>query len=323
MAVTRKDVAERAGLSTAVVSYVLNDGPRAVSAAARAKVLAAVDELGYRPDGVARMLAGGRSRSVGLVVPDVSMPYFGAAAQEISREATRRGYQLMVATTDWDLDTEARQVEAIAERRVEAVLLMSVDPSEAEERWAALGTPVVVVDRPGLAVDGSAAVTRHLLEHGHRRVGFIGGPAELTISARREQGWRRALREAGLRPAGSRIVRGPVTERGGHAAVDALLAAPARCTALFAETDVQAVGALRRLRERGLQVPEDVAVATLDSTELAEFSVPPVTAVVQPHRNLGPSSLDVALAPGSAGVLRLDVTGFTLAARASCGCAPA
>ncbi|WP_331283100.1 LacI family DNA-binding transcriptional regulator [Kineosporia babensis] len=312
-------MARVAGVSTAVVSYVLNDGPRPVSAAAKARVLAAVEELNYRPDGVARTLAAGRSRTVGLVVPDVSMPYFATGAQEITQEAARRGYQVLVATTGWDLEAERRQLLALAERRVEALILMSVDPTQGDEFLGKLGAPVVVVDRPGVALDGAEAVTAHLLEHGHRRVGYIGGRADLVVSQRREQGWRAGLRAGGIRSATSWITRGPYTEQGGYDAVDVLLKAPARCTALFAENDVQALGALRRLRELGRQVPGDIAVATLDSSSLARFSSPSLTALEQPHRKMGTRTLDVGLG-GEPLVHRIDVQGFELVRRESCGC---
>lgn len=318
MAVTTKDVARVAGVSTAVVSYVLNDGPRPVSDGARERVLAAVAQLGYRRDGVARSLASGRSHSLGLIVPDVNLGYFGAAVQEISQEANRRGRQLLVSTTDWDMGVERRQLQALAESRVEAVVLMSVDPSQADEVWATVGAPVIVVDRPAMAVEGARTVTRHLLDHGHRKIGLLGGPAGLVISERREGGWRQALVEAGFRSARSRVVRGATTFRAGYQGVDRLLAAG--CTALLAEQDVLAIGALRRLHDLGLSSPADMAVATMDSTGLAEFSVPSVTALAQPQRRFGPLVLDTALAPGAVGVHHLDIAGFELAARESCGC---
>lgn len=319
MAVTRDDVARHAGVSTAVVSYVLNDGPRPVSEASRQKVLAAIEHLGYRRDGAARTLAAGRSNSLGLVVPDISLPYFGGVTQDIAREAARRGHQVVVATTNWDLPTEHRSLRQLSEHRVDAVILMSVDPLQDEKDLTRWGLPLALVDRPVVTIEGAEAITRHLIEHGHRRIGLIGGPAGPRASERREQGWTRALTQAGIRPARSRVAHTPATERGGYEAVDRLLAAPASCTAIFTDSDVQAVGALRRLHELGVRVPDDVALATADSTPLAEFSVPTLTALTQPHDHLGRMAVEAVLADGASGVLHVETAEFAVAARESCG----
>src|SRR5690349_16315025 len=198
MAATRNDVARRAGVSVAVVSYVVNNGPRPVAPETRQRVLEAIEELGYRPDTVARQLRTGRSNVVGVVLPDLSLPHFGELTHVLSELAAERSQQLIIASTDWDATAERQQLEFLAGRRVDGVVLMSVEPSQDFQWLVDLGTKVVVIDRPEAAVNGARAATSHLVEHGHRRIGFVGGALGVVAGRLRREGWSTALREYGL-----------------------------------------------------------------------------------------------------------------------------
>lgn len=323
MAVTRDDVAKRAGVSSAVVSYVINDGPRPVSEDARSRVLAAISELGYQRNGAARDLALGRTSSIGLVVPDIGLPYFGRVTQEIASLASDRGLQLLVATTGWDLTREQAQLRALAERRVEGIILMSVDPMQDLGPWTSLGMPIAVVDRPEFATFGAAMATRHLIEHGRTRIGMISGPLDFLASRRRRDGWRRALDEAELSMPDDALVTTAITAQAGHDAIGELLERHPDLDAVFVEGDIPALGVLRRLHELGRTVPGDIAVATADTTEFAQHSIPRLTGLQQPVVDIARAAVGAVTAVDAAGVQRLDVLGFDLVPRESCGCSAA
>lgn len=314
-------MAQRAGVSTAVVSYVLNNGPRPVSQAARARVLAAIDDLGYRRDGVARMLALGRSSTLGLVVPDIVMPYFGRLSQAISSLAFDQGLELLVATTDWDLAKEQANLRALVEHRVEGIIVVSVDRHQDFGPYTAMGTPVVVVDRPEFAMRGSELVTEHLLSHGHERVAILGGPHGFLSTQRRHDGWRKAMVEAGKDGGDQLAISAPLTEPGGYHAVDELLRMSPVPTAALVAADVQAFGALRRLYELGVAIPDDLALAVANSTELADFAVPSLTSLVAPTLDIAKAAVDALLTEGAEGVQEVNVASYALERRESCGCA--
>jgi LacI family transcriptional regulator len=307
-------------VSSAVVSYVLNNGPRPVSTDARDRVLAAISELGYQRNGSARALALGRSTSIGLVVPDVGLPYFGRVTQAIAALASAAGQQLLIGTSGWDLAREQAQLRALAESRVEGIILMSVDPLQDLAPYTALGIPVAVVDRPEFAVDGAAAATAHLIGHGRQRVGMVSGWLEFLMSSRRRDGWRRALVEAGLPADGTSVEPADVSMEGGWRATGALLDRMPEIDALFIENDLQALGALRALHERGLRVPDDVAITTGDTSDFGAYAIPRLTALQGPVVDVAEAAIDAITQPGAVGVQRLDVLGFELALRESCGC---
>lgn len=315
-------MALRAGVSTAVVSYVLNDGPRPVSQAARARVLAAIDELGYQRDGVARMLALGRSSTLGLVVPDIVMPYFGRLSQAISSLAFEQGLELLVATTDWDLAKEQANLRALVERRVDGIIVVSVDRHQDFGPYTALGTPIVVVDRPEFAVRGTALVTEHLIGHGHERIAMLGGPAGIASTKRRHEGWQKALVESGLHASDDYVCAAPLTETGGYHAVDQVLAMSPTPTAALVSHDVQAFGVARRLYELRLTVPDDFAFAVANATDLAQFTVPSLTSLVAPTLDIAGAAIKAVGQAGDDLVQTINRADYALAKRESCGCRP-
>lgn len=307
-------MARRAGVSTAVVSYVLNDGPRPVSARTRERVLAAIDELGYRRDGVARALAAGRSGTLGLLVPDIVSPYFSRIAQEVTEQASAQGYKVLIGTSRWSLETEHEQLRAFTENRVEGIVLMSVAPERDLSSLDGLGSRVAVVDRPSYARDGAAAVTCHLAEHGRRRIAFISGDTSHTASRRRLEGWAAELEARGI--AGEHLEAGGL-EAGGYAAAARL----ADADAVVVEQDAQAMGVLRRLDDMGSQVPSDVAVASMDSTSIGAYTVPSLTSLEQPSSDIASEAVRAVLDDAAPALQLLAHEGFELVRRESCGCA--
>ncbi|RKN10956.1 LacI family DNA-binding transcriptional regulator [Streptomyces radicis] len=320
MAVTRDDVARAAGVSPAVVSYVINNGPRPVSAAAKERVLAAIAELGYQRDAMARYLRTRKTHSLGLVVPDLGQPYFGAITQHLSEQSFDSGHQLLVATTSWRPERERAQLASLAERRVDGVILMSTDPLQDFAPLQALGIPIVVVDRPEVAVEGARAATAHLIEHGHERIGLVGADGEHVAGRRQREGWAGALRDHGLEARPDDVFSAEATRSAGYAAAIALLDRADRPTALFATSDAQAVGVIRAARDRGVAIPEGLALVSGEGTDLTGFAVPRLTAVEQPVAAIAREALSAAFEADPGTVSRLDHHEFGLVRRESCGC---
>lgn len=330
-AATRTDVARLAGVSTAVVSYVVNNGPRPVAAATKTRVLAAMEELDYRPNAVARALRMRSAQAVGLVVPDVSNTYFGALARELSVQAFTAGYALLLGDADNDIDRERAQVESLVSHQIDGLVIVSLDPASVAETGT---TPTVFLDqrsRPGqlsVIVDdrgGAAQAVSHLIGHGRGRIALLSGPVGAPGVAERELGWRRELEEAGLPTNDELVARSEFSRAGGFEAAQDLLCRAEVPDAVFVTSDVQALGLLAAARRLGIDVPRDLAVVSFDGTEDAVFSDPPLTAIEQPIRRIAEAALDAVLHKDpECGISDTPLTiPVELVVRESCGCEPA
>lgn len=316
--VTRNDVAEYAGVSTAVVSYVVNEGPRPVAPETRERVLEAIRVLGYRPNATARALRMGTTRTLGLITPDGGNPLFAELAKAIDKEASARGYVVLQTSADGDPATEQAKLAELLVRRVSGLLLVA--PTE-DPDLDGVDVPVVAINRvlPHASSvrpqyrEGARRGVEHLIEHGHRTIGLvIGGRGR----PERELGWRDALERAGLDE--GPIVRASFSRSGGYAAGRELLAATNRPTAVFASSDLQAIGVLRAIHEAGLRVPEDVAVVAFDGTAETEYSWPPLTVVRQPLELMARDAVG-RLVDGQDSVEEVTYPA-ELIIRKSCGC---
>ncbi len=297
MAVTRKDVALRAGVSPAVVSFVLNPGSRPVAPETRERVLAAIADLGYRPNALAQALRRGGSRTLGLVQPDQTNPFFGELSQALENHALQHGYSLLVGTSADEEEREVRYVQTFLDRQVDGLILVDSGAPRALDIAAHSDIPFVLVDRvaeipsySSVRTDGRAGArqaTEHLLTLGHTRIGCIAGTSTL-YGDERVDGWREALTMAGL-PA-QLLARGAFSRKAGMVCAKELVELGA--TALLACSDVQAVGALAYCRESNLSVPHDVSVVGFDGTDLALYAAPALTVVQQPIEELGRLALE-------------------------------
>ncbi|HEY0239300.1 MAG TPA: LacI family DNA-binding transcriptional regulator [Friedmanniella sp.] len=327
-AVTRDDVARQAGVSSAVVSYVVNNGPKPVAPTTAARVRDAIELLDYRPNPSAKALRKGRTDIVGLVLADADNPFYTEYASAIGAEAYQRGRALMIATARHDLESETRLVDDLLGRQVDGIIAASVShqPEESFLRSYRL-PPIVLLDAqravPGFAgvgldgAQGARLAVEHLVGvHGHRRIGIALGDAAHDGGDPRETGWRQALHDAGL-PAGP-VARVAWTREGGYEAGRLLLESPEPPTAVFACSDLLAVGLLRAGHERGLALPGDLAVVSFDGTKEAEYSWPPLTVVAQPIAEMARVAVSLALDPARP----TPYTQFpgTLVVRRSCGC---
>lgn len=299
-----KDVAQRAGVSVGTVSNVLNR-PDAVSQATRERVQAAIDELGFVRNATARQLRRGAAQTVGVIVLDLSNPFYTELARGIEDRLARDNLTLTLCSSDEDPEREVRFLRLFAEQGVAGVL---VTPSAATEAnltsLARLGVRAVLLDAhserfPSVGVDdvaGARAAVTHLLEQGHRRIGFVNGPGILQQCVDRSAGSRQAVLEYGLDPEAVLVeVATTLSADGGQAATATLLDAADPPTACFAVNDIVALGVMRELRHRGLAIPGDVAVVGYDDIHFAAELMTPLSSVRQPMRRLGEVAADLLL----------------------------
>ncbi|WP_053175175.1 LacI family DNA-binding transcriptional regulator [Nonomuraea sp. SBT364] len=304
--VTLEDVAKQAGVSLATASRVLNGSTRQVGATLRARVERAADELGYRANIAAQTLARGAGNVIGIVVHDLTDPYFAALADGAMRTAAGEGLLVMVGTTHRDPEQEIAYVATLRAQRVRAVLLAGsrladerVTARLAAElaayqagggRVACVGQDLLGVDTVAPANhDGAAALARSLAELGHTRFAVLAGPPHLMTAADRCAGFVSAVRDLGL-PA-PHVINGPFDRDGGYSAAGET----GDATCVFAVNDVMAVGALAAYRERGVRVPDDVSVAGFDDIVTLRDQVPSLTTVRLPLKDMGARALELAL----------------------------
>ncbi|MFJ7206733.1 LacI family DNA-binding transcriptional regulator [Streptomyces sp. NPDC098789] len=336
--VTRDDVARLAGTSTAVVSYVINNGPRPVAPATRERVLAAIKELGYRPDRVAQAMASRRTDLIGMIVPDARQPFFAEMAHAVEQAAAERGKMVLVGNSDYRDEREVHYLRAFLGMRVSGLILVSQGMSErAASEIEAWDARVVLLHERPEAIDDVAVVTddiggaqlatRHLLEHGHEYVACIGGventPSVGDPVADHVEGWRRAMQEAG-RSVEGRLFEAPYNRYDAYRVALEVLAGPQRPPAIFCATDDQAIGVLRAARELRIDVPEELAVAGFDDVKEAGLTDPPLTTVASDRPAMARAAVDLVLDEGLrvAGSRRERLKQFpsALVIRRSCGC---
>jgi LacI family transcriptional regulator len=323
------DVAQVAGVSAMTVSRVVN-GKGEVSPATRERVLEVVERLGYRPSGIARSLASQRTRTLGLVVPDVSNPFFATLAQGVEHVAYANGYNVFLCNTNEDPQRELAVLESLEEKQVDGLLLCSSRLDEDQlASVVARHSSVVLVNRvlagnshPSLLVDdeaGGRLATHHLLERGRRALGFLAGPKVSHSGQERLKGFRSALEAGGVPFEPSRTQSCVPSARGGRQATLRLLTEHPDLDALFCYNDLVAVGALQACAERGRHVPGDVAVVGYDDILLAALVTPSLTTCRVPRYELGSQAAKLLLAQvdGSSEPVRRIVFQPELVIRAS------
>lgn len=302
-----RDVAELAGVSEATASRALRN-TRNVGSKLRERVLCAARELNFTPNPHARALASATDASVGIVVHDISDPYFSEIVRGALEGAAESGRMLLICNTYRDPERELAYIRHFRAQRVEALLLAGSGDGEAGRRIEAeireferSGGRALLMGRYQTArnaimadnISGARQMAEHLVGLGHRRIGVIAGPAGLTES--RLSGFHNRLEELGVALPAERVRVGDFTREGGKAAAIDLLDSAGDLTAIFALSDVMAVGVLAALRERGIKVPSSVSVAGFDDIPLAQDLQPPLTTVKVPMADMGRRAFAVAL----------------------------
>lgn len=286
---TLVDVAHAAGVSKSTASRVLAGSER-ISDDAKERVMSAAARLGYRPNHAARSLRTKRTMLVGLVLNNLVNASFHVLTEVLQQRLDDHGYRVILCVIGSDADREARYLEMLAEHDVDGIVLAGTARNLALlKSIAAGGVPILncirhAADAPGDAVladdpDGGLLATRHLLEHGHRTVGYIGGTPDSNSGRERLQGYKQALAEAGIEPADRLIARGPFTEDFGRTALSELLAARPRPTAIYIANHEASLGAIPELRERGIRVPDDLSIICHEDIGWFHHWQPPITVI--------------------------------------------
>jgi LacI family transcriptional regulator len=302
---TIRDVAEQAGVSATTVSHVIN-ATRRVDAATAARVEAAIAQLGYRPNALARSMRRGRTHTVGVVVPDIANPFFGDLARWLEDALFEAGYSAIICNSDGDHRKEARYLDVLLAKQVDGLLLTAASqPSNQLRRLVDGGPPTIVIDREldDLPVSqvmvanhhGGWLAGQHLIELGHRDVAVIAGPGSLGTSARRLEGFREAYEAAGIGIRPQRIARGDFRAVSGRAAMEQLLGRRRRPTAVFAENDLMALGALSAAHAAGLDIPADLSVVGFDGIAFGADVTPTLTTVVQSSTAVAAAAVELLL----------------------------
>jgi len=307
-----RHVAQLAGVSVATASRVMSGSSHPVSERTRQRVLSAADELSFEPNRLARALVTARSQTVGVIVHDISDPYFGEIVKGLEDGIHAEDYRLFIASSDRDPEKELSYVRAFHAHQVDAIVFAAsalTDPAyvdtlvELTNRFRARGGVIVtlsdhVLEGARVMFDNRRAMADlvgYLTERGHRRIGYIGGPAELEVSRVRLAGFTAAAAQFGIETGPEHIADGRFTVTGGGAAVAEILDR-VDVTAVMSANDLMAIGAMRHLLASGLSVPGDVSVAGLDDIPIAEYGPVPLTTLRVPTYEIGRQGATLLLA---------------------------
>ncbi|MDR9856257.1 substrate-binding domain-containing protein [Paenibacillus sp. VCA1] len=303
---TIKDVAKAAGVSVATVSRVLHN-LAGYSDKTKQKVLAAVEELGYQPNAIARGLVNKRTQTIGVLFPDVSSGFSSDLLRGIEDVANDKGFSVIVCNTAEDGKRTMKYLQVLREKQVDGIVFTSEFlKEEYYEAIKAMGVPVVLVSTqsqkhviPFVKVDDRQAAyqaTDYLIQKGHRQIAMIGGTKTDKIAGiPRLEGYRQALEDNGIGFAESRVAYGDFALDSGRRAMEELLAVAPPFTAVFAASDEMAIGAMGLALERGIRVPEDISVIGYDDLSIARMIFPPLTTIHQPLTEMGRLASDMLI----------------------------
>lgn len=298
---TMRQVAQRAGVSVMTLSHMLN-GTQSVDEEVRARIEEAMKALAYVPSALIRSLKHNVSRTLGMMIPNNSNPYFAEIIRIIEDLCFDADYNLVLCNTDNDPYKQSVYLRVLMEKHVDGLIVMSSgDSDDLPLLLSKLTIPLVLIDRQLennvcdiVMIDhqfGAYLATQHLVELGHQHIACLSGPPALAPSVQRENGWRQALEKANL-PLLDPVV-GHFSSEGGYKAMIELLNRPQRPSAVFACNDLMAIGALCAAYEYGLRVPEQLSIVGLDDIELAAYTCPPLTTVAQPKQEIGEKALEL------------------------------
>ena len=296
MSVTIYDVAREAGVSMATVSRVIN-GSANVKPSTRKKVLRVIEELGYRPNAVARGLASKKTTTIGVILPDISSIFFAELARGIEDIAAMYHYNIILSSSDQNVDKELKLINNLMEKQVDGLLFLGSAVGEEHRRLFQSSLPVVLVatedtqgELPSVGIDITRAAyeaVHYFLSGGHTRIGFLTESLQSNLGKQRFAGYAEALKAWGIAVDETLVMEiHPFYERS-LKATKTLLSLPKPPTAIFAANDEVAIGAIHAIQDAGRSVPDDVEVIGFDNTRLAQMVRPMLTSVVQPLYDIG------------------------------------
>ncbi len=301
--VTIKDIAKHLLLSVSTVSRALIDDKN-IRRETKERVLEAAQELGYLPNPVATNLKYGRTNSVGVIVPEMVTPYAAKVIEGIQDILYPLGLRVMIANSNEDPKREFENLSLMEQFMVDGIIVSMCDYNSNREKYIKLqnsGIPIVFFDRIPYGFDATQVLidnyrsayflVEHLIRSGRKRIAYMRGPSSIYNSIERERGYRDAMHKFGLEIDSTMIINGGVTFLDGAKAVEKLT----HCNAIFAFTDTLAIGAMNHLRDMGIVVPNDIAVAGFSGTELSTIVTPQLTSVVAPLHNMGATAAQLIL----------------------------
>ncbi len=308
MPVSIKDIARVTNVSYSTVSRALNNSPR-VKLATRTEIQRVATEMGYLPSAIARSLVTRRTNTIGVVVTTITDLFFAEVIRGIEEQAVRVGYSVILTNSEAQPDRELAAVQALRSRRVDGIILVAAcADKERKERLlhsTETNLPIVIINNVhaehiGYSIEtdnlaGGQEATRHLIDLGHRRIAHISGPPNEWDGVERQQGYKQALRWAGLPIDPALIIRGDNQPDGGLAAAQQLLALPDPPTAIFCYNDATALGVMRAIHAAGRRIPEDISIVGFDDIALASYFEPPLTTMAQPKRKMGARAVQMIL----------------------------
>lgn len=295
--VTIKDVARAGGVSPSTVSRALNDSPL-VQEETKARIRDLAAKLGYERNELARGLVKGVSGAIGLVIPDITNPFFAEIARGVEKVAHARGYGVILCNTEEDPARELNYLQLLRRKRVDGLLLSSVTADDPYlEDLLRASVPVVLVSRLVRGLDapfvvgddrtGARLAVEHLVKLGHKKIGFIGGPPNVQSSQDRMAAYREVLTEQGLPLRKGWAVFADFTQAAGREAARRMLSLPERPTAIFAANDVIALGVMESSEELGIEIPKDLSLVGYNNITYAALPRIQLTTVAQPTQEMG------------------------------------
>ncbi len=303
---TIRDVSRRAQVSVSTVSRVLN-GIVPVADQTRQRVLQAVKELGYRPNAFARSLVTNRSNAIGVVVNDMTSPFYSGMLRGVEQELHAAGYYMLPQSGHADIETERRALDFLQQRRVDALVIHVESIADEELLELMMGeVPVILVARQIAEANGKCVysdnelggrvATQYLIDQGHTCIAHLTGPLHFPDSRARLQGYRQALEQSGLGFDDALVIESDWLEEGGYSSCLRLMKRRPDITAIFAGNDQMAAGVLQALRDLGKSIPEDISVMGYDDVLFARYLYPSLTTVRQPLQAMGASATRLVLA---------------------------
>jgi len=305
MKVTIKDIAKKADVSVTTVSRVLNNKPD-VGDDTRARILRLIEDMNYNPNSVARGLVMQKTHTIGLIIPDISNPFFPQIARAIEDKAQEHGYSVIFFNTDNHLEREKKAVELFKSKQVDGLIVsLSLGNEEILKELKASNYPVVQIDRsvlndsyPLVSIDNknsSYQMVEYMLKKGYRKIAHISGDLNTTTARERLEGYKKAISDYGIEINEDYIIEGDYTQHSGFEAVKKLLKLKDSPTAVFAANDLSAAGVYKALFAADLKIPEDMAVAGHDDIGIASLLRPELTTMRQPKYSLGERAVSVLL----------------------------
>lgn len=305
MAPTIKDIAEETGFSYATVSRALNN-KYGVKPGTRNKIISVARSRGYTPNAIARGLVKKQTHSIGLIIPDISNPFFPEVASGVEDGAREKGYSVFLCNTNYESERETHYLQLLVEKRVDGIILASGFQASAPTNPISLPSPPIVslcsrfenVNNSFVMIDnerGGFLATRHLIEQGYQRIGFIGTQSDGFRESQRFKGYRQALEKFNMPFEEGLVFAGNLKRETGYKIIKRIIAGRDYPRALFVENDLMALGVIQGIKESGLRVPDDMAVVGFDDITFASFPEIGLTTVRQPKYEMGKLAAEILL----------------------------